>query len=333
VAEETELVLRAQAGDREAFGVLCERCRPWVLGLCLRLLGDRSAAEDAAQEALLLALRDLPQLRDPQRFRGWLGRIAVNVCRMRLRQILAHPAESLDSLEEMRGSPGDHEELLPVEQALARLDAATRRLLALFYVEGLSQRELAEVLALSETAIKSRLHRARERLGKEMLAMMTKDQRERLGAAEPAQWALRTVLLVAPEEGMRSPLLQALRQAGYEVVMLPTGEAALEAVAQRRGQMLILDKYCVEPHWTEVLLMIQVDAWARENVPVGALVDDSQRDRILAWQGGAMVCLTRPPQAAEVVRFVDRIARLWPEEMHPQGGKGDACPGGAGRSR
>jgi RNA polymerase sigma-70 factor (ECF subfamily) len=325
VADDSQLVLRAQIGDREAFGIVAERCRPWVLGLCLRLLGDRAAAEDATQEALLLAMRDVAQLREPERFRAWLGRIAANVCRMRLRQMLARPAEVLDRPHEMREAPASQEEPLPVEQALGQLELPARRLLALFYLDGLSHRELADALALSEAAVKSRLHRARRRLRKEMLAMMTEEQKARLGAAEPAQWALRTILVVEPDEGIRGALLQSLRQRGYEVQMLPTGEAALEAIAQRRGQMLILDKDCVEPHWTEVLLIIQVDAWARENVPVGVLVDDCQRDRLLAWQGGAVLCLTRPPQAAEVARYVDRIAKMWTDDLHPQGCKRDAC--------
>ena len=321
MADDSQLVLRAQTGDREAFGVLAERCRPWVLGLCLRLLGGRAAAEDASQEALLLAMRDLRQLRQPERFRAWLARVTVNVCRMRLRQTLAWP-DAADGEAEVCSAPMLGAEVpLRVDEALVRLGPEVRRLLLLCYADDLSYREMSELLALSEATVRSRLHRARRQLRKEMLAMMTEEEKKHLGATGPVPWTLRTVLLVEPDEGIRGSLLQTLRQAGYEVVMLPTGEAALEAISQRRGQMLILDKDCVEPHWTEVLLMIQVDAWARENVPVGVLVDDSQRDRLLAWQGGAMVCLTRPPQPAEVAGYVDRIAKMWPESLRPQGGE------------
>ena len=93
--DEAKLVMRAMNGDREAFGLLAQRCRPWLLGLCLRLVEDGSGAEDLVQESLLRALRDLPQLRDAERFRPWLARIALNACRMHLRRLLARPQEVL----------------------------------------------------------------------------------------------------------------------------------------------------------------------------------------------------------------------------------------------
>jgi RNA polymerase sigma-70 factor (ECF subfamily) len=326
-AGETKLVKRARAGDREAFDQVTEGCRPWLFGLCLRLLGDHSTAQDAVQEALLLAFRDLPHLREPSRFRAWISRIAVNVCRMQLRAQLLRPAESAERPEAtLAGATA--EDPGTAGEALARLGQETRRLVLLFYGEGLSHEELAEALSLSTSAIKSRLHRARERLRKEMLAMMSEEQKARLGVTEEGEWKLRTVLLVEPDDSTRGSLLQALRAAGYQVEMLPTGEAALAAIKQRHGQMLILDKHCGEPHWTEVLLMTQLDTWARENLPVAVLVD-SERDVFLAWQAGAVICLTRPPQAAEVVKYVDRVAEMWPEELQPRGGRRDACaPGG-----
>jgi len=334
VADETALVANAAAGDPDAFGLLAEKCRPWLFGLCFRLVRDHWIAHDLVQETLLRAFRDLHQLRDPEGFRSWLSRIATNACLMHLRWRLSRPAELHAEVGPALGEQRGEETPPGVREALEQLRSRDRRLLLLFYGEGLSHAELAETLSLSASAVKSRLHRARTQLRKEMLAMMTEEERSRLGAAEPGAWELRTVLLVEPDEEIRSSLLQGLREAGYEVLMLPTGEAALQAVAQRRGQMLILDKHCVEPHWTEVLLMTQLDAWARENVPVGVLVDAAnERDRLLAWQGGAVLCLTRPPEAVEVVRYVDRIGKMWGKEMGPQGGKQDPCPGRAGRSQ
>jgi len=146
--------------------------------------------------------------------------------------------------------------------------------------------------------------------------MMSENQKDRLGIAEGAPWKLRTILLVEPEAAIREPLRKALTAAGYDVETLPTGEAALAAISEGRDQLLILDKHCGEPNWVEVLTLVQVDAWSRENVPVGVLVDpDSQRDRLLAWQAGATFCLTRPPQPREVVDLVARVARLWPDDL------------------
>jgi CheY-like chemotaxis protein len=253
-------------------------------------------------------MRDLPQLRDATRFRPWLARVAVNVCRMHLRRVLGVPREealaehSCESREHLGGPAGS------VAEGLAALPLDERRLLGLFYGEGLSHREMAEVLSLSGSAVKSRLHRSRERLRKEMLAMMSEGEKERLGVADEGEWKLRTVLLVEPEEGLRGALLAALREAGYEVMMLPTGEAALEVIDRGEGQFLILDKHCVEPHWTEMLALVKLAEHSGKKVPVGVLVDpDSKRDVFLAWQCGAEFCLTRPPNVEEVVEMVRRV--------------------------
>jgi RNA polymerase sigma-70 factor (ECF subfamily) len=304
-------VLRAVAGDRAAFSSLAESCRPWLFGLCLRLVRDRATAEDLAQEALLRAFRDLAQLRDPGRFRPWLSKIAVNLCRMHLRRQVSRPQEAAHDGERADVEAEQGDAPMRVDEALAQMDTETRRLLLLFYVEGMNHRELAELLSLSTTAVKSRLHRARERMRKEMLSMMPADQRARLGVEDEESMALRTVLLVEPDEAVREAIRRALTEAGYKVIVLPTGEAALDAVEQRKAQLLILDKHCVEPNWVEVLTLIMVDAWSREHVKRGVFVDPgNQRDVLLAWQAGADFCLARPPEAAEVVEMVRRVCEV-----------------------
>ncbi len=310
------------AGDRTAFDLLAGRCRLWLFGLCLRLTRDRTAAEDLVQETLLLAWRDLRQLREPGRFHAWLSRIAVNACRMHLRGLSVRPQEGRvhvqrESLSECRGGPvwppAELEAPLGADEALAQVDDRSRRLLMLYYGEELSHAEIAEVLGLSAAAVKSRLHRARERLRKEMLAMMTEKQKRRLGVAKAAPWKLRTVLLVEPDAKVRASLRKGLTGAGFKVLTLRTGEAALAAIAQRRGQMLLLDKHCVEPNWIEVLTLVQADAWSRENVPVGVIIDHpgNERDVFLAWHAGAVLCLSRPPSAEELVNYVKRVGASW----------------------
>lgn len=323
MGSEAELVMRAATGDREAFDAVTEPCRPWLFGICFRLVRDREAAEDLVQEALMVAFRCLPQLREPSSFRPWLSRIAFNTCRMHLRRLSALPESA--PLPEAATPPVQTAWEPPsgLNGALAHVDPASRRLLMLFYSEGLSHAELAEALSLSVAGVKSRLHRARERLRREMLEMMTPEERARLGAPAGEPWSLRTVLLVEPDDGLRAALRDAIAAAGYEVVLLPTGEAALESVAQRRGQMVVLDKHCVEPNWVEVLTLLQADAWARENVPVGVLVDGgNRRDITLAWHAGAALCLTRPPDVDELVKFIRKIERLWPEELRPRSAQG-----------
>jgi RNA polymerase sigma-70 factor (ECF subfamily) len=317
MAREDQLVVRAAAGDSAAFDALVEACRPWLFGLCFRLVHDRDTADDLVQETLMAAFRGICQLRDPSSFRPWLGRIAVNTCRMHLRRVSA-AGETVALSDAIAAPHSDPCDSTPaVGEALARVDSASRRVLILLYADGLSYAEVAETLSLSIPAAKSRLHRARERLRKEMMTMMTPEEKGRLGVSAEAPWALRTVLLVEPDDELRAPLQEAIAAAGYEVVALPTGEAALEAVKAKRGQMLILDTRCVEPNWVEALTLLQGDAWARENVPVAVLIDRSERDVLLAWQAGVAVCLTRPFHIDELVEYVCRMARLWPEELRP----------------
>lgn len=75
-----DLVERAMRGDKDAFGILASRALDRLVGAAGLILGDADAAQDAAQDALVRAWRDLPGLRDPERFDGWLHRILVHAC-------------------------------------------------------------------------------------------------------------------------------------------------------------------------------------------------------------------------------------------------------------
>lgn len=313
------LVQRAANGDGRAFDELVREYRPWLLGLCFRLLRDREAAEDTVQEALASAFVNLHRLQDPARFRAWLSRITLNACRMHLRRAAAMPECDRSADLMLIPTPDRDPGLITLEDALAQLDRETRLLLSLCYDEGLSHAELAALLSLSRAAIKSRLHRAREQLRKEMLKTMTPQQKAILGVSEEAPWKLRTILLVEPDLSLQATIRDGLTTAGYKVITLPSGQAALEAASARRGQMLILDKHCGESHWIEVLTLLKTDAWARENVPVAVIVDpDNQRDVFLAWGAGAAICLTRPPAITELVGFAQKLEHLWPEELRPE---------------
>ena len=79
---DSDLVLTAQAGDREAFGQLVERYRHAVFGVCYRITANRADAEDLAHDAFVEAFLKLDQLRETERIGGWLRTIALNLCRM-----------------------------------------------------------------------------------------------------------------------------------------------------------------------------------------------------------------------------------------------------------
>ena len=75
-----DLVEQAQHGDREAFAVLVRTRGDRLMGIAQRILRDVGRAEDAVQQTLVIAWRELPSLRDPDRFDAWLQRLLVNAC-------------------------------------------------------------------------------------------------------------------------------------------------------------------------------------------------------------------------------------------------------------
>jgi RNA polymerase sigma factor (sigma-70 family) len=166
---------RARRGDIGAFNDLVLEHQGIVFNVCLRMLGDRMAAEDAAQEAFVSAWRNLGSLRGEQ-FRSWLLRIASNACHDELRRRGRRPSSSLEtSLEEGMPDPSDPEPLPEaaalgaelrgeIERALLRLPEDQRLAVALCDVQGLEYEEIAGVMRCNIGTVKSRLSRGRARL-------------------------------------------------------------------------------------------------------------------------------------------------------------------------
>jgi RNA polymerase sigma-70 factor, ECF subfamily len=159
--EEAHLVARARAGDEEAFAEVVRRNESRVRGVVWRLLEDERDLEEVVQDTFVKAWRSLDRFRADASFSTWLYRIAVNEALMRRRQ---RPPASAE-LDEAR-VPGtvdlgqaDLQSFL-ISQ-LRALPPDYRAPLILRDVEGLSNREVAEVLGVSVAAAKSRIHRAR----------------------------------------------------------------------------------------------------------------------------------------------------------------------------
>ena len=127
------------------------------------MLGGGDLAEEAAQEAVLQALLGLGRLRDPERFGAWLVGIGLNVGRhlRRLRPVVPLVPEPGSDPQELAEAA---ELVARVRAAVAALPAGQRRAVTLFYLAGLSQREVAAVLGVGESAVKMRHFRALERL-------------------------------------------------------------------------------------------------------------------------------------------------------------------------
>ena len=173
-----ELVLRAQNGDQEAFGELASQFQPAIYSLVLRRLRNHSEAVETTQDVLMQAMRKLDQLREPERFAGWLRQIAT---RMAINRAVRRPPEATCEPETLSGvssapvSPLDH--LLQNEAAeqvwggLNRLRDLDRETLIAFYVEGHSLKEMSDDFDRPIGTIKRRLHTARNRLREELAAM------------------------------------------------------------------------------------------------------------------------------------------------------------------
>ena len=159
---DTTLVEAAIDGDPESFTELCRRYYPAMVAIAHSLLGDRHSAEDVAQETFAKAAVKLPQLRQTNKFAGWLATICRNQARdMARRQIGLNTAEELSgaAAKSKRDDSGD-----AVRQALKKLTAPARELVYLRYYDGLSYEQISRVLGISEQAINGRLRRAKRKM-------------------------------------------------------------------------------------------------------------------------------------------------------------------------
>jgi RNA polymerase sigma-70 factor, ECF subfamily len=180
-----EMVRRALAGDAAAYGQLARRWSARVLAVCHARTGDRHAAEDLAQEALLRGMRALPTLAEPEKFGAWVVGIAVRTCL----DWLKSPKRGEVSFEALAGAGGGRAELADDdsdrqaasdrrEQAerlareVERLPQPYREVLMLYYYEagGCTYRDLAQLLGVSSATVNARLTKARQMLRSRMMS-------------------------------------------------------------------------------------------------------------------------------------------------------------------
>ena len=158
-----DLVDQAQHGDREAFAILARTRGDKLYGIARRILRDVSLAEDAVQQALVIAWRELPRLRDPDRFDAWLQRTLVHACYAEARRkrvwslsIRTLPIDGPAGPDEL-AALADRDE---VERAFRRLPPEQRAILTLHHYLGFDSNEIGEVLDIPSATARSRLHYA-----------------------------------------------------------------------------------------------------------------------------------------------------------------------------
>jgi RNA polymerase sigma-70 factor (ECF subfamily) len=161
---QAKLVERAMQGDREAFSALAADHVDRCYALAQRILRDPHRAQDATQQALFGAWRDLPSLREPDRFEAWLYRLVVNACYVearshrrwtaRVRVVAAEPAANESDVARAVVRRDD------LEDAFRQLTPERRAVVVLHHYLGYSLTEIASTLGIPAGTVRSRLHYA-----------------------------------------------------------------------------------------------------------------------------------------------------------------------------
>jgi RNA polymerase sigma-70 factor (ECF subfamily) len=180
-ARYAQLIRSVQAGDRHAMETLLMRAQEVAYRFSLLVCGRPDDADDAMQEALLKTFRFAAKIREPEAFRAWLYRTVRNACLIGRRKRVDEPAQ-LVSLDESRSPSGEGPDRsvdvvepsrdpeqrainaalrTRLARALHALPRPYRVVVFLREIEGLSTREVGEVIGISEANVKTRLHRAR----------------------------------------------------------------------------------------------------------------------------------------------------------------------------
>jgi len=180
-----ELVDAARHGDQEAFVDLMRPRSDRLFAIAYRIIRDQHGAEDALQDALMTAWRDVRRLRDPERFDAWFQRLLVNVCirhasreRRRVATLMVLPTDGPAARDELL-SIGDRDEL---ERAFLRLPPQQRAILVLRHYLGYEPTEIADNLGIPAGTARSRLHNAQ----RAMREALDEDARSGLMEGRPA---------------------------------------------------------------------------------------------------------------------------------------------------
>jgi RNA polymerase sigma-70 factor, ECF subfamily len=160
---DSELVRLAQRGDEQAFASIAVAIGDRLHGLAQRILRDQDLAEDATQQALFAIWRDLPRLREPDRFDGWSYRLLVNACygearkRRRMPMPIGPRALHVVVQDDIAGVVINRDQL---ERGFRRLSIDHRVVVAMFYYLDMPPDEIAITLGVPPGTVRSRLHHA-----------------------------------------------------------------------------------------------------------------------------------------------------------------------------
>lgn len=314
--DDARLVLAARSGDRGAFTILVERHRPLLLACCRRMLGGGDLVEEAAQEAVLQALLGLGRLRYPGRFGSWLAGIGLNVCRHLLRERSARsfsPETAIDP-RALDAGAADPQELAEaaelvarVRRAVAALPPGQREAVTLFYLAGLTQREVAAALGIDVGAVKGRLHKARRALRHRLIEFQ-----EAVDMAQTDAVEVRVAdVLRHRGDGGEPRHLIVLEEVG--------GERRLSLwIGPYEAEMLAVHLEGVEfgrpLTYTFMAQLLEAGGATLEEVRISRLTDETYYAEAVVSGGGATRTVdARPSDALNLAAVLGRPIRVVPE--------------------
>jgi len=170
VVDESTWIRQAQRADQKAFEALYRLHIDKVYGLCLRMTGNVSEAEDCTQEAFVQAWKKMGKFRGDSAFATWLHRIAVNTVLGRMRKS-KREQDRIQAVADTSPSPlstTDTGELRDLSEAIDKLPAGARHVFVLHAVYGYSHNEAGDMLGIAPGTSKAQLHRARRLLTQQL---------------------------------------------------------------------------------------------------------------------------------------------------------------------
>lgn len=257
---DAELVGAALAGRKDAFAELVTRHWSMAASVAVRLLGPGDLANDAVQEASIAAMTGLGRLRAPDRFGAWFCGITLNVARRWRRQLRTEIPALLPDQASQAPGPAERAEAAElacaVRAAVAQLADGQRQAVMLFYLQGLTHREVAAELAISPNAVKARLHQARRALVPNLTSLID-DQKEypmtestgpawidvdvteiRRGAADDPARPVHVMVLAERHGDRRLPIWIGPAEAAALALTLESAESPRPLTYQLAGQLL-----------------------------------------------------------------------------------------------
>jgi RNA polymerase sigma factor (sigma-70 family) len=242
---DAELVVSAKAGDKDAFGQLVHRYQLMTVGVSMRIVANEDVARELAQEAMLQAYVSLNNLRDADRFRSWLYGIVLNLCYSYLRSWQSSLSKWAGGLHVDTLALASHEPVLDeiiqqrelyasIREQIDSLSPKKRETVSLFYYDQLSLEEIADVLGISVTAVKSRLYKSRKQL-KTLLVPLLADGQEFVSERKPKMIPV-TAVHAVKNVGTENYILMLLNQPGRQVLPIWVGPQEGEHIMLRLRQ-------------------------------------------------------------------------------------------------